>query len=415
LRCDLLVANSSAVATLRQEAGPQRGKRFGSLGLVENGAVAIRDGRIVEVGPTPRLRAKYDADEQVDAEGGLVTPGFVDPHTHLPFAGDRSFELKLKLSGKSYLDILKAGGGIRHTVRATRKASLTELTKLTRERARIMLEWGTTTAEAKSGYGLAWPHEKKQLLAIRNANARDVPELVPTFLGAHVIPNDAKGGRAGWMNQLTTRMIQAVSKERLAEFCDVFLDQGAYTRAEAKRILEAARASGLSLKLHADEFENRQGAELAAELGVTSCEHLLQVSNAGIKALSQSAAVAVLLPGVATLGFLESQAPARKLVDAGAAVAIGTDFNPNCPVLTMPTVLQWAVFELRLTPAEALVAATTNAAYALGRGDKVGLIEPGYGANVLVHHYATVDELAYWVGPNPVRHVILGGRVGTPA
>lgn len=399
---------------MRGEHGPQRGKRFGSLGIVENGAVAIRDGRIVEVGPTPRLRAKYDADQLIDAEGGLVTPGFVDPHTHLPFAGDRSFELKLKLSGKSYLDILKAGGGIRHTVRATRNASLNELTKLTRERARLMLAWGTTTAEAKSGYGLNWPDEKKQLLAIRNANARDVPELVPTFLGAHVIPTDAKGGRSGWMKQLVSRMIPAVSKGRLAEFCDVFLDQGAYTRAEAKRILEAARASGLSMKLHADEFENRQGAELAAELGVISCEHLLQVSSAGIKALSQSPSVAVLLPGVAALGFLETQAPARKLVDAGAAVAIGTDFNPNCPVLTMPTVLQWAVFELRLTPGEALVAATTNAAYALGRGDKVGRLEPGYGANVLIHQHASVDELAYWVGPNPVKHVILGGRVATP-
>ena len=385
------------------------------MGIVPRGAVAIRDGRILEVGATRTLRAKYESEDVLDAEDGLVTPGFVDPHTHLPFAGDRSFEIKLKLAGKSYVDILKAGGGIRRTVQATRKASVALLTKLVRERLRLMLEWGTTTAEAKSGYGLSWPHERKQLLALRRAGAQDLPELVPTFLGAHVVPSDARGGRAGWMDALVADMIPAVARERLAEFCDVFLDKGAYTRAEAKRILSAARAAGLSLKLHADEFENRHGAELAAELGVTSCEHLLQVSKRGIRALAKSDAVAVLLPGVAALGFLDHQAPARDLAEAGAAIAIGTDFNPNCPVLTMPTVLQWAVFELRLTPEEALSAATTNAAYAIGRGDRVGRIQPGYHANLLVHHHKSVADLAYWVGPNPVKHVILWGRVGTPA
>lgn len=402
------------MATLRGDPGPQRGKRLGTLGLVPRGAAAVRDGRIVEVGPTARLRGKYEPRGTLDAEGGLVTPGFVDPHTHLPFAGERSFELKLKLGGKSYLDILRAGGGIRHTVQATRKASLNELTQITRQRARTMLEWGTTTAEAKSGYGLVWPHERKQLLAIRQANDKDLPELVPTFLGAHVVPDEARS-RAAWVEGLASETVPAVAREGLAEFCDVFLDKGAYTRREASRILNSARTSELGLKLHADEFENRQGAELAAELGVTSCEHLLQVSRRGMKALGNSPAVAVLLPGVAALGFLEHQAPARALLKAGAAVAIGTDFNPNCPVLTMPTVLQWAVFELRLTPEEALAAATTNAAYAVGRGEDVGRLERGYKANLLVHHHATVPELAYWVGPNPVRHVVLDGRVGSPS
>jgi imidazolonepropionase len=206
-------------------------------------------------------------------------------------------------------------------------------------------------------------------------------------------------------------MIPAVGKERLAEFCDVFLDRGAYTRSEAKRILAAAKSAGLGLKLHADEFENRNGAELAVELGATSCEHLLQVGPQGVRALGQADTVAVLLPGVAALGFLGNQAPARKLVEAGAAIALGTDFNPNCPVLTMPTVLQWGVYELRLSPAEALAATTTNAAHALGRGTTVGRLAPGFRADVLVHHHSTVDDLAYWVGPNPVRHVVHGGRV----
>lgn len=400
---------------MRGDAGPRRRNALRDVGLVTNGAVAVRDGRVVDVGTTPKLRARYDFEQLLDAEGGLVTPGFVDPHTHLPFAGDRSFELKLKLAGKSYQDILRQGGGIKHTVAATRKASMKELAKLVRERARIMLEWGTTTAEAKSGYGLTWQDEKKQLLAIREANARDVPELVPTFLGAHIVPDDAPGGRRGWVDALTTKMIPAVAKERLADFCDVFLDKGAYTREEARAILSTARASGLEIKLHADEFENRKGAELAAELGATSCEHLLEVSKTGIKSLGKSNTVAVLLPGVAALGFLEHQAPARSLIEAGAIVAIGTDFNPNCPVLTMPTALQWAVYELRMTPEEALTAATTNAAHAIGRGDKVGRLEPGYVANLLVHHHPSVEELTYWVGPNPVKHVVLGGRVGTPA
>jgi imidazolonepropionase len=397
---------------MRGPLGPQRGKRLGSLGLVERAGVAVQDGRVTEVGPTSRLRAKYDADEIVDAENGLVTPGFVDPHTHLPFAGDRSVEIRLKLEGRSYQEIARSGGGIQHTAKATRKATLADLTRLVRERARIMLEWGTTTIEAKSGYGLSWPHEEKQLRAIRAAAARDLPELVPTFLGAHIVPDEAPRARSAWIDNLCTKMMPRVAKGRLAEFADVFLDRGAYTRAEAKRILQAAQRVGLGLKLHADEFENRKGAELAAELGATSCEHLLNVSAAGIRALGRSATVAVLLPGVASLGFLDHQAPARRLLAANAAIALGTDFNPNCPVFSMPTVLQWGVYELGLTPAESLAAATTNAASAVGRGDKVGRIEEGFHANLLIHHYQTVDELAYWVGPNPVRTVILGGRVG---
>ncbi|MBI2078324.1 MAG: imidazolonepropionase [Euryarchaeota archaeon] len=411
MKVDLLLTRAGHVATLRGPRGPKRGRGLRGPGLVAGGAVAVRDGRVVDVGPTPRLRARYQAATVLDAEGGLVTPGFVDPHNHLPFAGNRAFELRLKLAGKSYESILKAGGGILRTIRDTQGATLSELTRLVRERARTMLAWGTTTSEAKSGYGRDWPHERKQLEAVRRASDPHGVELVPTFLGAHAVPPRPPGGRAAWVRRIAHDMVPAVAKARLADFVDVFLDRAAYTREEARIVLDQARRHGLRTKLHADEFTNQRAAELGAETGATSCDHLLRVSKRGIARLAASSSVAVLLPGVAALGFLDSQAPARALVEAGAAVALGTDFNPNCPVLTMPTVLQWGVYELRLTPEEALAACTTNAAHALGRGNEVGRIEKGYQADLLVHDVASVEELAYWVGQNPVRAVVKRGKV----
>jgi imidazolonepropionase len=411
LGAELLIVNSSAVATMRGPAGPRRKRDLSDVGLLKNGAVAVGQGRILAVGTTREIRSKYSCRNIVDAEGGLVTPGFVDPHTHLPFAGNRAFELTLKLEGRSYNDILEAGGGIHRTVKDTRAAAKGQLVRLVKERAKTMLAWGTTTAEAKSGYGLSWEHEKKQLAAIAAADDPTGLELVPTFLGAHVVPTDAPGGREGWVDDLVDRMIPAVRAGRLAEFVDVFLESSAFTRDEATRILRAAKKHGLGLKLHADEFSNQKGAELAAELGTRSAEHLLEISSAGIQRLAGSDTIACLLPGVAALGFLEHQAPARTMVDAGVAVALGTDFNPNCPVLTMPTVLQWGVYQLRLTPEEALAASTVNAAEAVGRGDRIGRIQPGHQADLLVHQYPSVEELAYWTGPNPVRTVIKRGRV----
>jgi imidazolonepropionase len=411
LRADLLIVNAGAVATLSGAPGLRRRRALGEAGLVRNGAIAVRDGKVLAVGTARAIRAKYSSKAQVDADGGLVTPGFVDPHTHLPFAGNRAFELPLKLAGRSYEEILRAGGGIHRTVKDTRAASQAELVRLLRRRQRTMLAWGTTTAEAKSGYGLNAPTELKQLRAVVEASDPAGVELVPTFLGAHAVPTDAKGGRAGWVQEICGSLIPQVAKEGLAEFVDVFLERSAYDREESREILRTARRHGLGMKLHADEFTNLRGAETAAGLGTTSAEHLLQISKRGIQHLARRKTVAVLLPGVAALGFLDSQAPARAMVDAGVAVALGSDFNPNCPVLTMPTVLQWGVYELRLTPSEALAACTTNAAHAIGRGDRIGRIEPGYQADILVHRVPSVDELAYWVGPNPVRTVVKNGRV----
>lgn len=408
---ELLVANASAVATFAGPPGPRRRKALGDVSLVKDAAVLCKDGKVAAIGPTAKMRQRFPQAELFDAEGGLVTPGFVDPHNHLPFAGNRAFELRLKLAGKSYEQILKAGGGIRHTVAATQKATRGDLVEIVKRRARTMLEWGTTTSEAKSGYGLEFRHEVKQLEAVKEASDPGGLELVPTFLGAHVLPEKPKGGRDAWVSHIADDMIPEVARRRLAEFADVFVERSAYTRDEGLTILLAAKKHGLGLKVHADEFTNQEGAELGAFLKGASCDHLLKVSRAGIQRLAASDTAAVLLPGVAALGFLEEQAPARKLVEAGAVVALGTDFNPNCPVLTMPTVLQWGVHQLRLTPEEALAACTVNAAHALGRGDRIGRLQQGYQADLLVHRVPSVEELAYWVGPNPVRAVVKRGRV----
>lgn len=408
---DLLVVNASAVATFAGPPGPRRRKGLADIGLVKDAAILCREGRIAAVGPLRKLQQRAPQAETLDAEGGLVTPGFVDPHNHLPFAGNRAFELRLKLQGKSYEQILKAGGGIRSTIAATQKATRADLVDLVRRRGAMMLAWGTTTSEAKSGYGLEFRHEVKQLEAVKEASDPGGLELVPTFLGAHVLPEKPKGGRDAWVAHVADEMIPEVARRRLAEYADVFVERSAYTRDEGLAVLLSAKRHGLGLRVHADEFSNQEGAELAAFLKAASCDHLLQVSKSGIQRLAASDTVAVLLPGVAALGFLESQAPARKLIDAGAAVALGTDFNPNCPVLTMPTVLQWGVYELRLSPEEALAACTVNAAHSLGRGERIGRIQEGYQADLLVHRVPSVEELAYWVGPNPVRRVVKRGRI----
>lgn len=415
VRADLLLVHAGEMATLRGPRRPRRGRELHELGLVSDGALAVRGGRILAVGTTQQIRTKYEAPTVLDAEGSAVVPGFVDPHTHLPFAGTRGFELEWKLAGKSYLEILRDGGGIHYTVERTREATLSELVRLMRDRLATMLAWGTTTAEAKSGYGLTPADEIKQLQAVKLAAAQQPVDLVPTFLGAHVVPREHERDRQTYLREILRDMLPRIAKHQLAEYCDAFLEEGAFTVEECRRILTAARRLGLGTKLHADEFTNRKGAELASRLHCTSTEHLLKVSSAGIRALARSKTISVLLPGVSVTGFLRDFAPGRALIDAGAAVALGTDFNPNCHVLSMPTVLQWAVYHLRLHPAEALVAATINAAYAIGRADRVGSLEVGKSADFLVLEQETITDLAYRIGENPVRSVAKAGEVYTVA
>lgn len=410
---DVLFVNAGQIATLRGPGRPRRSKELSQLSVVRNGAIAVRDGRILDVGSSRALRARHRAARTIDVEGRCIVPGFVDAHTHLPFAGTRSFELELKLAGKSYLEILKAGGGIHRTVRDTRKASLPSLVRLLHERLRTMLGWGTTTVEAKSGYGLNVRDEVKQLHALARAARQQEIDIIPTFLGAHALPVEHAADRDRYVD-LVVGLLPDIAKKGLAEFCDVFCEDGAFTLAESARILEAARRAGLKTKLHADEFTDSGGAALAAKIGCTSAEHLLSVSKKGIRALAASQTVGVLLPGVTVTSFLDRFAPAREMVDAGCAVALGTDFNPNCHVLTMPPVLQWAVYHLRLTPAEALSAATINAAYAVGRGATVGSLEKGKLADFIVMKREDPVDLVYRLGTNPCWMVVKKGEVHGP-
>jgi imidazolonepropionase len=380
---------------------------MGRLKTVRRGAILVKDGIIRDVGRAADLRRKHRGARRVELGDRLLIPGFVDAHNHLPFLGSRAFELDLKLQGATYLDILAKGGGIHRTVRQTRQGSLNELVAACLANMDHMLASGTTTSEAKSGYGLAWEHERKQLVAVRKADAKHPMHLVPTFLGAHVVPRGAD--RHDYVREIIETMIPAIAHEALARFCDVFYERNAFTRRETERILRSARRHGLRLKLHADEFTNRRGARLAVELGCSSADHLMHVDADGIRALARSKTVAVLLPFVHRATFEDETAPARRVVDAGCATAIATDFNPNCHNPSMLEAFRAAVYDLRLRPAEALTAATLNAAWAIGEGDDAGSLENGKRADILVANVTDIHELAYRQGVNPLHQVIIDG------
>ncbi len=403
----VLYETTGRLVTPTAADGPARGETLGRLRTVRDAGLLVEDGRVAAVGKAAKLRAEHRDADRVDLGDALVIPGFVDAHNHLPFLGDRAFELDLKRSGASYLDILGKGGGIHRTVRATRSGSKKDVVDACLDRLDLMLASGTTTAEAKSGYGLRWKDEEKQLLAVRDADARHAVRLVPTFLGAHVVPKAADP--EAYVEAVVDEMIPAVARKSLARFCDVFYEKKAFNRAETRRVLATARDHGLATKLHADEFSDRRGAALGAELGCTSVDHLMHVSQDGIARLADSETVAVLLPLVHRATFEERRAPARALVEAGAAVALGTDFNPNCHNPSMLDAFRAAVYDLRLTPAEALTAATKNAAYALDEGDEAGLLAPGRRADFLVVDAADPTDLAYRQGTNPIREVFVGG------
>jgi len=366
-------------------------------------------GRIVAVGPLRELRAAHAAFEEVEVSGVLY-PGFVDCHTHAVFGAPRLDDHERRALGESYQVIAAAGGGILESVRDVRTHSEEELAAVTRARLAVLLAHGATTIEIKSGYGLDLESARKQLRVVRRLAAEPGPRLVPTFLGAHEVPPEHRARRGDYVRLLCEEMIPAVAREGLARFCDVFCEPGVFSVPEARAILSAARAAGLGLKLHADELEGSGGAELAAELGAVSADHLAGVSEAGIRALAGSDTVAVLLP--ATMAFLgrPRQAPARRLIDAGAAVALASDFNPgSSPTVGLPYVMTLGVSQLGLRHAEALLAVTVNAAAALGLADERGQVAPGFAADVVACDVADWREAAYWVGANLVTAVWTAG------
>lgn len=375
------------------------GESAGPDGIRSGAAVAVRDGSIAAVGPEAELAARFADAERVDCAGCVLTPGFVDSHTHAVFGRWRADEYALRARGVPYMEIARRGGGILASVRDVRTRDEDELVELTRSRLAAMLRSGTTTAEVKSGYGLRTEDELKLLRVVRRLAAEVPMDLVPTFMGAHEVPEEYRGRSDAYVDSVVREMIPAVAAERLAVFCDVFMEPGVFDGRQARRILEAGLEHGLVPKLHADELEPSGGAELAAELGAASADHLGCISEAGISALAESGTVATLLP--ATLFFLgkRSYAPARALMDRGATVALATDFNPgSAPSPRMPLVLTMACSQMGMEPLEALVAATAGGARALRLEDGRGHIREGAPADLLVWRTADHREIPYRFG-----------------
>lgn len=413
-RPDLLIHNLSEVAT-PEGASPRRGDDQRRVLRLRNAEVLCRDGRIAFVGtPEERHRAFGDLPdaERLDGRGGTLVPGFVDPHTHLPWAGSREEEFAARLAGKTYQEIAAAGGGILSTVAATRRAGEDELAANVRRRLDQMLAWGTTTAEAKSGYGLSRDDELKQLRAVRAASDAHAVDLVPTLMAAHEVPPEWRHDRGRYLDLICEEIVPAAAEQGLARFCDVFCEQGVFTPEESRRVLEAGVRHGLAPRLHADEFVDSGGAELAGELGALSADHLIAVSAAGIGALARSGVTAVLLPGTSFFLMKHKYAPARRLVEAGVPVALATDCNPgSCHTESMPMVFVLAVIELGLTIEESLTAATLNSACCLGLGSEIGSIETGKRADLVLLDAPNLLHLAYHFGINPVAAVVKAGRV----
>ena len=409
----------SAAQLLTLAGGPQRGAELGRLRIIRDGAVWVQDGKIAAVGPSADLRGAHPGEPEIDASGKVVLPGFVDPHTHLVFAGDRAAEFELRLEGKSYLEILAAGGGILSTVRASRRASLEELMAQTRMRARTMLAHGTTTAEAKTGYGLETTLELIQLEALLLLDDEGPLELAPTFLGAHAIAPEFKQDPDGYTALVSTQMLPALKNwwsehggMRPLPFVDVFCENGAFSLIQSHHILASAKALGFPLKIHADEFESLGGASLAVELGATSADHLVKTPAADIAALANSSTVAVALP-CTPFGLAETQyTPARAILQAGGLLAIASDLNPGTAWCeSMQFVIALACRFLRLTPAQAIAAATINAAAAIGRAETIGSLEVGKQADIILLSVDDYRHLGYRFGANLVETVVKKGKI----
>ena len=417
LDCDLLIHSAAQLLTLA--GGPQRGAQLGALGLIADGAVAVRAGRVVLTGPTAEVRAQVRARAELDARGRVVLPGFVDPHTHVVWAGDRASEFERRLAGATYLEIMAAGGGIMSTVRQTRAAGLDQLVAETRPRLRRMLAHGTTTIEAKTGYGLELDAELRQLDALDQLAAEGPWTLVPTFLPAHAVPAEYAGRAEDYVDLVVEQMLPAAAARlprwaarNLPVFCDVFCEDGAFTVAQSRRVLERAHTLGFGLKLHADEFVGLGGTALAVELGAASADHLVYTPEADIAALGAGETVAVGLPGT-PFGLAQADyTPAKKILAAGGVLALASDLNPGTSWCeNMQMVLALACRYMKLTPAQAIAAATINAARAVRLEAEVGSLEPGKLADVLVLAVDDYRQLGYRYGGNLVQTVIKAGRV----
>lgn len=408
----LLVRDISELVTVASKNKPLCGSKMSTLGIIKNGAVAVDKNKIIEAGSSKKLSKKYRAKHVIHAAGKTVTPGLVDPHTHPVFSGDRSREFEMRLQGATYQQISKAGGGIKSTVKEVRKASHKYLRKKALFHLKQFLAHGTTTIEAKSGYGLNLKDEVKMLEVIRSLNKSQPIELIPTFLGAHEIPPEYKHAKYKYINLLKKKIIPVIAKHKLAEFCDVFCEKNVYSIKDSREILLAAKNHGLKLKLHADEFAPTNGAVLAAQLNAVSADHLMAISNNGIRQMKKKKVVAVLLPGTTfTLG-LKKYAPARKIINAGIPVALATDFNPGtCFTESLPIIMAIACSQMKMTPAEVLVATTINAACAIDKHLLIGSLEAGKQADLVIWNTPSYTHIPYHFGINLAEKIIKRGRV----
>jgi len=414
IEADLAVTGISELATPPGNA-PRAGSDLGRLRVVENAAIACRDGRIVFVGTEQDFRQAVTLSpdgRRIDAGRGTVLPGFVDAHTHLPFAGWRETEFDERLRGATYSEIAARGGGILSTVKQTRAVGQEALAEAVRGRLDSMLGLGTTTAEAKSGYGLSLEGELKQLRALVDAADAHPVEIAPTFLGAHTVPTEYRDRREAYLDLLVQEILPVVAMEKLAEYADAFVDANAFTIEEARRVLGAAREHGLGVRLHADQLADDGAALLAAELGAVSADHLEFASAEGIEAMARAGTCGVLLPAATFFLMMDARPPGRKLVDAGVPVVVATDFNPgSCPTECMGAAIWFASLTAGLTVDEAITAGTLNAAHALGRADEIGSLEPGKRADFVVHGIPNRYHLVYRFGVPRVEKVVVNGRL----
>jgi len=409
---DLLVTGIGELCRMGPGPGPLAGARQGEVDAVADAALAVRDGRVIAAGARDEVEAAAGAARRVvDARGGLVLPGWVDAHTHLLFAGTREDEFAQRIEGRSYQEIAAAGGGIRASMRHFRQATDAEILCRATANLDAALALGTTTLEVKSGYGLSPEEELRALRLIGSLAATHPVEIVPTFLGAHEFPPEWSGDHAGYVDLVARTMIPAVARDHLAEFCDVFCEEGVFTPEESRTVLLAAREHGLQLKLHADEFGDTGGSRLAAELGAVSADHLHGTPPQAAAAMARAGVVGVLLPGTSFFLNLPHKAPARAMVEAGLPLAVATDMNPGSSMSqSMPLMVTLACLQLRLSPEEALVAATANGAAALARGDRVGRLQPGYRADFQLLDLPAHRLIPYHYGISHVRAVFREGR-----
>lgn len=408
---DLVIRGASELATALGSV-PLAGEALGNLRVIPRGVLAIAGGRIVAVGTEAEIARDWKPHIALDARGGVLVPGFVDAHTHPVFAATREEEFEQRTRGATYIEIAAAGGGILASVRAVRAASSEQLLERLLGHLDRFLELGTTTIEAKSGYGLSLADEVRCLEVIAQAGRQHAVDLVPTFLGAHDVPAEYRGRKDDYVALVREEMLPRVASERLAEYCDVFVESHVFDLAQARSILERARSLGLGLRLHADQLSQLGGAELAAELGAASADHLEFASDRGLAALRAAGTVPVLCPIVPLYLRVEREAAGRRMIDTGLPVALSTDFNPgSCHLQSMPEVLSWAALRYRMSAGEVLTAATLNAACSLGRGGEIGTLEVGKCADVLVLDLENHRQLAYALGGNPVRAVVKAGRV----